>query len=565
MILQTKKLATFALAAVLCWPATLLGQAGTASSGTPSSGTPSPNAPSPGESTAPAAPPSADEELVLLRIPAPNLNGLEPAVREQLQEGAARLSHLPKDGEGGKSASRQELAERFGELGHLYHAYELWPSAEAAYENARRLEREEVSWPFSLAVVAFKKGELAQAKALFEASLTLMPGNPPAQLYLAEIALQQGDTALAAQLANKVLEKVSISPSALFILGRAALAAQQPDEAIKALELALDQVPDANRIHYLLAMAKRAKGDLEGAKAEMSQAGQVGVKIPDPLDRLLAEHRKGERVAIIEGEMAMNANRFEEAIAAYERATRTQPTKADLWTRLGGARASGGDLPGAERDLRHALELDPFFTIALLQLGRLLAFEQKPADALPFFERLLDLDAGSVAGHRELGLALHALGRHKEALDKLKKVVKVLPSDEEARLAAAVSAVELGLFADGRDLLEEGLTLDASQGRLNRALARLLAAVPDLKLRNGERAVELAQRVATTTRLAADYELLALAYGEAGRCGDAADLLQSLAEAIDGDAPKRQSLLDRSATLRLAQTCRPPGKLSESP
>jgi predicted Zn-dependent protease len=473
-----------------------------------------------------AAQPEAEQELVLLRVPPPALDGLEPAVREQLQEGAARLTRLPDDSDG--AAARAELAERFGELGHLYHAYELWPSAEAAYENARRLEPAEISWTWSLAVVAFRRGELAKARDYFTAVLALEPEQPGAMLYLAEIALQEGQANQAAELAVKVLTKVTASPAALSAFARSALLAEQPKDAIPALELALEQVPEANRLHYLLAMAKRSTGDLEGAKQHMALAGQVGVKIPDPLDAVLAGHRRGERVATVEGDLAMKAGRFAEAVDAYQRAATVQPKNPELLTRLGGARATAGDYAGAEKDLRRALELDPFQPVALMHLGRLLAFQGKHAEAVPFLERLLDLDTGNLAVNRELGLSLNALGRRQQALERLRPVAKAQPGDEEAVLAAAVAAVELGLFREGRDLLEASLLVDPGQGRLVRALARLLAAAPQLDLRDGPRAVELAEGLVRTTGLPQDQQILALAYAEAGRCKDAADLLDKI-------------------------------------
>lgn len=495
----------------------------------------------------------AAAELVLLRVPAPPLEGLEPAVRDQLLEGAAGLGRIAKDAGGETSVSRAELAERYGELGHLYHAYELWPSAQAAYENARRLEPAEPSWTWSLAVAAFKQGRSADAKRLFGAALELAPEQPVAWLYLAEIALQEGDAARAADLAVAALDKLPASPAALFAFGRAAILAEHPKDAIPPLELALEQVPEANRLHYLLAMAKRATGDLEGAKKHLELAGPVGVRIPDPLEALLAGHRRGERVATIEGDLAMGAGRYSEAVAAYERATAAAPKNAELWTRLGAARASAGDLGGAEKDLRRAVELDPFLPIGLSQLSRLLVFRQRHAEALPFLERLLDLDSGNVAVHREIGLAQNALGRREAALGHLRKVVLAAPEDEEGRLGAAVAAVELGLFREGRELLEQGLAIAPDQGRLVRALARLLAAVPDPALRDGARAVALAERLAQATRLPQDQEILALALGEAGRCSEAADLLDRLALA------GRPDLAARAAAWRRGPPCRPPG------
>lgn len=501
----------------------------------------------------PAGAAAPEQELVLLRVPPPSLDGLEPAVRDQLREAAARLGRLAGGQDG---SSREEAAELFGELGHLYHAYELWPAAEAAYENARRLEPAEPTWSYALAVVAFKEGQAAKARQLFTAALALAPEQPSAQLYLAEIALQEGNAAEAGELAAQVLAKVDASPAALFTFARAALLAEHPKDAIPPLELALEQVPEANRLHYLLAMAKRASGDLEGAKKEMEQAGQVGIRIPDPLEPLLAGHRRGERVATIEGDLAMNAGRFAEAAAAYARAAAIQPQNAELRARLGAARASAGDLAGAEQDLRRSLEIDPFLGLGLLNLGRLLAYQNRYPDALLFFTRLLDLDSANPAAHRELGLAYNALGRREEALQHLEPALRARPNDEEARLAAAVAAVELGKFGSARDLLEAGLALDPGQGRLVRALARLLAAAPQLELRDGTRAVGLAEQLVRATGLAADEEILALALAEAGRCKEAADLLGRLAGEA-ADPARRAAQAARAGSWRQGPPCRP--------
>ena len=66
-------------------------------------------------------------------------------------------------------------------------------------------------------------------------------------------------------------------------------------------------------------------------------------------------------------------------------------------------------------------------------------------------------------------------------------------------------------------------------------LAYLLAALPDLQLRDGARATELARSVYRTTRELGHGVLVAMALAEAGRCSEAADLQRGLI----ADAAKR--------------------------
>lgn len=70
------------------------------------------------------------------------------------------------------------------------------------------------------------------------------------------------------------------------------------------------------------------------------------------------------------------------------------------------------------------------------------------------------------------------------------------------------------------------------QGRLLHLYARLLAAAPDLSLRDGNRAVELAQQVWSVRPRRITAAPLALALAEAGRCADAAKLARALAEEV---------------------------------
>ena len=55
------------------------------------------------------------------------------------------------------------------------------------------------------------------------------------------------------------------------------------------------------------------------------------------------------------------------------------------------------------------------------------------------------------------------------------------------------------------------------------SLARMLAACPDAKLRDGPRALQLAMKAYNTKGVVAHGETVALALAELGRCGEAAE------------------------------------------
>jgi len=75
-----------------------------------------------------------------------------------------------------------------------------------------------------------------------------------------------------------------------------------------------------------------------------------------------------------------------------------------------------GDLAGAERLYRDALELDPGSFDALHMLGALRLTREDPAEALQLIGRALERSPRVARAHFNLGLALAALGRHAEAV-----------------------------------------------------------------------------------------------------------------------------------------------------
>ncbi|MEM6793225.1 MAG: hypothetical protein AAF725_04550 [Acidobacteriota bacterium] len=69
----------------------------------------------------------------------PALDNLPSPAPEQIRELQERL---------GVAAGDAELAQAYGELGELLHAYQLTDPAAACYRNARKLAPGEARWPY---------------------------------------------------------------------------------------------------------------------------------------------------------------------------------------------------------------------------------------------------------------------------------------------------------------------------------------------------------------------------------------------------------------------------------
>lgn len=162
---------------------------------------------------------------------------------------------------------------------------------------------------------------------------------------------------------------------------------------------------------------------------------------------------------------------------------------------------------------------------------------------------------GDAEAQRSLGEALLGLGRPADALVPLRAALAIAPGDEAARLSEAVALVRIGMVAAALERLEEAQRLMPEQGRLTHMLARLLAAAPDLALRNGARALDLATSVWQAQPSADHSRTLALALAEAGRCTEAAALLRSLA--AQGPASEKPALDAMASEWAMGPPCRP--------
>jgi tetratricopeptide (TPR) repeat protein len=121
-----------------------------------------------------------------------------------------------------------------------------------------------------------------------------------------------------------------------------------------------------------------------------------------------------------------------------------------------------------------------------------------------------------------------------QALERYRLVIRLLPTSDRARLGEASVLAHQGKLSAAKARLGEAQELLPDSGLLARALARVLAASPDPTLRDGERALQLAERIFQAQNSPEHAELLALALAELGRCSEAAALTAQIVEALRG-------------------------------
>jgi tetratricopeptide (TPR) repeat protein len=500
-----------------------------------------------------AAPALAATDVPPVR--SPDLSGLESAVAAQIGE----MQRLLAAQTAGPGAEPLEVARAYGDLGQVYLAYGFNDASADCFRDAEILDGKDARWPYLLGAAQQAAGRLDDAATAFARALELAPAAAAGYVHLGEIRLLQGRPEEAEAVLKKALTTPAVSAAAHSLLGQAALARRDFKAAAEHLEAALAAVPEANRLHYPLALAYRGLGDRAKAEAHLKQAGQVGLKPTDPWLDAVADLRVGERIALMRGRVAARAGRYADAAQEFRKALAAQPESVEGRVNLGSVLALAGDRPGAVEQFREALRRDPANATAHFNLASLLADGPSREEALAHAEAAVTARPEDAETRRLRARLLRDGGRLAEALPEYARAVELAPGDETARLGEAETLVRLGRYAEARRKLEDGLRQMPASGLLSHGLARLLAACPDRSVRDGARALELARAVWSARPATAHAETMALALAELGRCTDAAGWQRAAIEQArrEGLQARLDDLSRALAVYERGEPCRP--------
>jgi len=485
----------------------------------------------------------------------PDLSGLEGAVASQIGEMQKLLASQTAD----PGAEPLKAAGAYGDLGQVYLAYGFNDAAADCFRNAALLDARDFRWPYLLGAAQQAAGRLDDAAAAFTHALELSPAAAAGYVHLGEIRLLQGHPEEAEAVLKTALSTPAVSAAAHALLGQAALTRRDFKAAVEHYEAALAAVPEANRLHYPLALAYRGLAEHEKAEEHLEKTGQVGLRPPDPLLDAVTNLRVGERIALMRGRVAARAGRYADAAEEFRRALAAQPESVEGRVNLGSMLALSGDRAGAVEQFREALRRDPANATAHFNLASLLADGPSREEALAHAEATVKARPEDAEARRLRARLLRDAGRPEEALPEYARAVELAPGDETARLGEAETLVRLGRYAEARRKLEDGLRQMPASGLLSHALARLLAACPDRAVRDGARALDLALAVWNALPAAGHAETVAMALAELSRCTEAAEWQRKAIEAArrEGLEARLDGLTRALAAYERGAPCRP--------
>jgi len=179
-----------------------------------------------------------------------------------------------------------------------------------------------------------------------------------------------------------------------------------------------------------------------------------------------------------------------------------------------------GDSVKAEEEYIKAVDIAPSYDAANSNLGACYA-NRKPPDydkAIAWFQAAVRVNPHN-AGHRfNLGLMYVGLGKLDKAEAVFRQAIEIDPSHFESHWRLSQILYDQGRSSEALAEMQETLRLYPDAVVILNSAAFLLAASPDASVRNGEKAVELAERAVELTKGEAPVPLdtLAAAYAETG-------------------------------------------------
>jgi len=170
-----------------------------------------------------------------------------------------------------------------------------------------------------------------------------------------------------------------------------------------------------------------------------------------------------------------------------------------------------------------ALQIKPDYAEAHDNLGNALFQKGRVDEAITHYQTALQIRPDNAKAHNNLAIALFQTGRVNEAITHYQTALQIKPDYAEAHNNLGNALFQKGRVYEAITNYQTALQIKPDYAEAHNNLAWVLATVSQASLRNGGKAVKLAERAnqLTSGENPVILRTLAAAYAEAGRLGDA--------------------------------------------
>jgi len=234
------------------------------------------------------------------------------------------------------------------------------------------------------------------------------------------------------------------------------------------------------------------------------------------------------------GVIMLRKGKLEQAVKYYRTAVRLKPDYVDARGNLAAALRRSGDYAAAIEQYKLVLKegRQRYSRRRLAEIcsniaGSLVKLRQ-PEQALQYYRKAIEIDPNYGRAYYNLAVALTDLNRPDEAIEAYRQAVRVRPTDALAHQNLAMLLGRRKRYKQAIEHFNAAVKYDPGLLSAKSNLAWLLATCRDESLRDGKRAVQLAEEVCKATRFEQPgfMDALSAAYAETGQFEKAIDTAQ---------------------------------------
>lgn len=363
-------------------------------------------------------------------IPRPDLTTPHPELVAAIDEAEDRVRRSPRS------------ADSWGQLGVVLLAHRYSEEADACFQRAAELDRENWRWLYLKSLPEQRYRPEQAVDTLRDAIVRDRSAELP-QVVRGELLLGLGRLEEAERQLRDVLRSEPKSARAHLALAHVLFAREQYSEALPSLEHAKTNPSSRRKAHELMAQIHQHLGREAEAQQALAMASRFPPDAPWP-DALAAEV---ESARVDKSNYLRQATVLEESGASAEGLALLQEAERkyrDVYFLVEGrSQLEQGDGEGAEAAFREALRHDPESLEALCGLGQALARQEKYDEAKDTLQQLLQKEPGYGPAYLELGRCLK--GRDDEAaLEAFQAAARYMPHSAETRAELAEILSQLG-------------------------------------------------------------------------------------------------------------------------
>jgi tetratricopeptide (TPR) repeat protein len=395
-------------------------------------------------------------------VPAVDLAGIDPAVRQAIEAELAKVRQAPRSG------------ATWGRLGMVLNVHMFADEALPCYRAAERLDPDNPRWPYYQGLILMAHDPGAALPKVREA-VELCEDEPDApRLTLAKLYLTLGQPEQAREEFRTLLKKRRRHPRAHLGLARLDVQAEDWATAREHLTHALDDKTTRKAALTLSAEIYQRQGDLDAARQEQARRLQLPDRgdWPDAFVDELTRLQVGEEAQLRLVASLDESGRRADARSVLSKVLLDYPQSAQAWTLLAWLQLNEGNIAAADQALDKSLRLEPDQAKAWLLRGTVRLQQKQRPEAIACFRQAIACKGSYLEAHFNLGVCLQDEGNPQAAIAAFQSALRCQPLSAPVHARLGALLLDQGRREEAIVSLEQAVSLNPDDSASRKLLAK---------------------------------------------------------------------------------------------